>query len=90
MLFAIIGGLTGNGDLINVTGVDVPVVNSLANIINSLYFIFGGIIGVSIILLILRWRESYMIRKRMEEIEEGLLLINEKLDCVLKKKKKPK
>ena len=74
MLFSFLGTISSE-ELINVTGLDVPVVNSLANIINSLYFIFGGIIGVSIILLLLRWREAYMLRRRMEEINEGKLYI---------------
>jgi hypothetical protein len=80
-------GIETPSEIINASGIDVPVVQSLANIVNGLYFIFGGIIGVSIVLLILRWREAYMTRKRMEEIEEGLLLINEKLDHLLSKKK---
>ena len=73
--------------LINATEINVPLVQALAEFVNSIYIVFGGLIGISIALLILRWRETYMLRKRMEAVEEALLLINEKLDKVVKKKK---
>jgi hypothetical protein len=74
--------------LINATRIDVPVVQMFANIINSLYVIFGGIVGISIIFFLFRWREMYLLRKRLEEIEAAVVLINEKLDKILKKKKR--
>jgi hypothetical protein len=74
--------------LVNATQVTVPQLQVLVNIINNLYMIVGGVVGLSIIFIILRWREAYLWRRRLEDIEEGLLLVNAKLDRLLKGKVK--
>jgi hypothetical protein len=73
--------------LINATAIDFPVVQMFANIVNLLYVVFGGIIGISIIFFLFRWREMYLLRKRLENVEIAVNLINQKLDKILKKKK---
>ncbi|MFH1182517.1 MAG: hypothetical protein V1702_06165 [Candidatus Woesearchaeota archaeon] len=74
--------------LVNASQLPLPQLQTMANLVNNLYVIVGGIVGLSLIFILLRWREAYLFRRRMEEVEEGLILINEKLDCLLKKKKK--
>ena len=89
-------------DLFNSTGlidtstIDAPALQTVVGLVNDAYLLIGGIVGISIIFFILRFRETYKLRKRMEEIDEALILINEKLDAVLgikvniRKKKKAK
>lgn len=74
--------------LVNASSLPLPQLQTMAMLLNNLYVILGGVVGLSLIFILLRWREAYLVRRRMEEIEEGLILINEKLDCVLKKRKK--
>jgi hypothetical protein len=76
--------------LVNASSLPLPQLQTMANLLNSLYVIVGGVVGLSLLFILLRWREAYMFRRRMEEVEEGLILINEKLDCLLRKKKKKK
>jgi hypothetical protein len=76
------------GQLVNASSLPIHQLQTLANVVNNLYLLVGGVVGVSIVLLLLRWREAYLFKRRLEEIEEGLILINEKLDNILKKKKK--
>lgn len=70
--------------LINETMVpNIPVVGALAGIVNTLYLMAGGFVGLSIIFFFIRWWDLHKTRKRLEQVESLLELVNKKLDKLL-------
>jgi len=49
-----------------------PVFESIHNIIESLQWLVGGMFGLYLILIFLRWREAYMVKKVLSEIRKDL------------------
>ncbi len=73
--------------LINQTAVSgFPVINTLAWLVNSIYVLIGGLVGLSILTFFLRWLDSRRANVRLNRIEASLGEVNEKLDKLIKKK----
>lgn len=76
--------LTDLAPLINVTlsSTGIPVIDALQSVLKVLYVLLGGLVGISILMLFLRWRELYLLRKRMSSIEASVAEISRKLDAL--------
>ena len=80
--------------LINATQVNSPLIHTVADLVNALYVLIGGIVGISIIFLLFRTRQSWVTRRKMQQQKENMDIlvtkvnsIDKKLDKILKKKK---
>ena len=72
-----------------------PVVDTLRNLIAAIQFLVGGIFGLYLILVFLRWRESKMaakvlkeIRDDIRELSKDIKIINERVSKVETQKRK--
>ena len=59
-------------------------VSGITNIVKTISFLFGGVFGVYLILLFLRWKEYLIIRKKLEIMEREMREINKNLGLFLK------
>jgi len=80
--------------LINAIPALTPLFESIRAIIASLQWLVGGIFGLYLILIFLRWRESRVvarvlkeIRDDIRELSESIKLVNDKVNKHHKKKK---
>jgi len=67
-----------------------PIANIIAPIINMLNILLGGVFGLYLILVILRWKEARTIKKILIEIKDELKTINKRLVFVEKSHKNNK
>ena len=71
-----------------------PLFETVRSIINSLQWLVGGVFGLYIILIFLRWRESRIVAKILTEIRDDLKKLADEIRTVnkrvnnLEKKKK--
>lgn len=72
-----------------------PLFETIRLIIQSLQWLVGGIFGLYLVLIFLRWRESRMVAKILKEIRDDLKnlaseirVVNDRVDNIEKKKKK--
>ena len=72
-----------------------PLFETIRLIIQSLQWLVGGIFGLYLILIFLRWRESRMVGQILKEIRDDLKnladeirIVNERVDKIEKKKKR--
>lgn len=72
-----------------------PLFDAIRLIIESLQWLVGGIFGLYLILIFLRWRESRMVGQILKEIRDDLKnladeirIVNERVDKIEKKKKR--
>ena len=77
-------------ELINESATGFPVVGALVEVVNSIYWLIGGFVGLSVILFLLRWWDARSTKKRLQNIEAAIQLISEKLDKLALKKPKSK
>ena len=63
-----------------------PLVENIRALVASLQWMVGGIFGIYMILVYLRWRESRMVGKLLKDIRLELKHINEKIDSISGKK----
>ena len=75
----------------------IPLFEKVRLIIMSLQWMVGGIFGLYIILIILRWRESVAVKNILTEIRDDIKeltihirLVNDRVDNITKKKPKNK
>ena len=71
-----------------------PLFETVRSIIQSLQWLVGGIFGLYLILIFLRWRESRMVAKILKEIRDDLKqladeirTVNNRVDNLEKKKR---
>jgi len=72
-----------------------PLFEAIRLIIASLQWLVGGIFGLYLVLVFLRWRESRMVAKILKEIRDDLKklakeikIVNDRVDKLEKKKKR--
>ena len=72
-----------------------PLFETVRLIIQSLQWLVGGIFGLYLVLIFLRWRESRMVAQILKEIRDDLKqlteeikTVNNRVDNIEKKKKK--
>ena len=72
-----------------------PLFETIRLIIQSLQWLVGGIFGLYLVLIFLRWRESRMVAQILKEIRDDLKqlteeikTVNNRVDNIEKKKKK--
>jgi len=56
-----------------------PIVGTMQGILGLLQFLMGGIFGLYLLLVILKWRESRALKKVMTEVRDELVLIKQQL-----------
>ena len=78
-------GLVDVSSLIDVTNLFGATVQAIVNKIN---FLVGGIVGLYIILILLRWREYRTVRKLLIDVKEEIRDLNKNLTGKLPKSKK--
>lgn len=65
----------------------LPIANQINVLVNTFKLLVGGVFGIYLILLYLRWREYLFTRKKLTEIHNIILLIAEKQHITLPDKK---
>ena len=55
-----------------------PMINTINYLVNIIQLMVGGIFGIYIILVVLRWRESRKINKILEEIRDDIKALRKK------------
>ncbi|MBN2367764.1 hypothetical protein JXC34_02000 [Candidatus Woesearchaeota archaeon] len=83
-----------NETIINAVPVLMPIFDSLHALIQSLQWLVGGMFGLYLILVFLRWRESRMvssilkeIRDDIRELSRDIRAVNERVNKIEKKSK---
>jgi hypothetical protein len=74
--------------LVELNSTLLPVVNQINVLVNTLKLLVGGVFGIYVILLYLRWREYLFTRKKLNEIQHTLSLIAKKQHITLPEKQK--
>ena len=64
-----------------------PIVTPVVRIFAVLQGLIGGLFGIYLLLVILRWKEYKQLVKIMKEIRHELKMLNEKISFPRKKKK---
>lgn len=59
-----------------------PVVETIQGFVNIVQVLVGGIFGLYLILVILRWREARQLKKVMKEVKDELKLLNRSIESM--------
>jgi len=65
-----------------------PLAQTIQSFVNVVQFLVGGIFGLYLIFLILRWREARELRKLMQEVRDELKCLNNNIPKCKSTKKK--
>lgn len=76
---------TGSEILINAS-LAPDLAQPIVEVVNSLFVLLGGFIGIWIIIFVVRMRQSYKLHQKLDKIDRDLRLIKKALKIERKKK----
>ncbi len=64
-----------------------PIVQTIQGFVNIVQVLVGGIFGLYLILVILRWREAQQLKRLMKEVRDEVRLQNQLIKRLVKHRK---
>ena len=64
-----------------------PLTNSIEFLVNTVQLFVGGIFGIYLILVILKWKEARDLKRIMKSVKDELVLLNKTVKRLGKNKK---
>jgi uncharacterized membrane protein YgaE (UPF0421/DUF939 family) len=74
--------------LVDINATAIPLIEPIGTIVNTVKVFVGGMFGIYIISVYLRWREYYMMKRILTEIKQNLREIADKQGVTLSESKK--